>query len=255
MLVIVIGVENQQTYSFLYPANWFIGGILFVLALMVAWRFPISFRPTDRFLALLGRFFRSTEFLLSTSPFDGSGSAPAGRRSRLYRWRRAFHLHQVTALPQRLHFWGGALPPAALGDTTRDQVQQLATNLQALSDHLKALVEVRPTTVEPGMLAQALMVDMRGWRLGMKEAVGRLTADPGALDQAAARTRLEHRLEQLEGRVEDALEKAGEAGISDDVVENMYRLLGAYRGLSEALVGLVQRASPIDWVRLREARF
>ena len=40
MLVIVIGVENQQSYNFLYFANWFIGGVFFVLALMVAWRFP-----------------------------------------------------------------------------------------------------------------------------------------------------------------------------------------------------------------------
>lgn len=50
MLVIVVGVENQQSYNFLYFANWFIAGILFVLALMVAWRFPISFRPEDRFI-------------------------------------------------------------------------------------------------------------------------------------------------------------------------------------------------------------
>jgi hypothetical protein len=255
MLVIVIGVENEQTYTFLYPASWFIGGVLFVSALMVAWRFPISFRPADRFLASLGRFFRSTEFLLSTSPFDGSGSAPAGRRSRLYRWRRAVHLHQVTALPQRLHFWGGALPPAALGDTTRDQIQFLTTNLQTLSDHLQALTEVRPISAKPSILAQELTADMRAWRVGLREAFGRLSADPGTLDQSAAGARLEARLARLEQRVEAALKKADETSVPAEVVNNMYRLLGAYRGVSEALVQVVQETAPIDWARLREARF
>jgi hypothetical protein len=235
MLVIVIGVENEQTYSFLYPANWFITGVFFVLALMVAWRFPLSFRPEDQFLALLGRFFRSMEFLLSTSPWDANGKG-----SRLSRWRRAFHLQQVKALPQRLRVWGRALPPAALGETTRDQVQSLTTSLQALNDHLQALVEVRPTAAKPGILAQELTADMRAWRVGLREAFGRLSADPSALDKSAARARLEARLERLERGVEEALEKADEASAPAEVVNNMYRLLGAYRGLSEALVDLVQ---------------
>jgi len=250
MLVIVIGAENEQTYSFLYPVNWFIGGVLFVLALMVAWRFPISFRPADRFLASLGRFFRSMEFLLSSSPFDATG-----RGSRLFRWRRAFHLHEVTGLPQRLHFWGGALPPAALGDTTRDQVQSLTTSLQALSDRLQALLEVRSEAPQSDILVRELVADMRDWRLGVKDAFGRLAADPGTLDHTIAGSRLQARLLRLEASVEEALDKAGEAGTSAGEVRNMYRLLGAYRGLSEALVDLVHRVSPIDWDRLREARF
>ena len=117
------------------------------------------------------------------------------------------------------------------------------------------MVEVRPTTEKPSALAQALMADMRAWRVGVREAFGRLSEDPGTLDHAAARSRLEARLARIEARVEEALDKAGGAGLSDEEIGNMYRLLGAYRGLSEALVDLVNRVSPIDWARLREARF
>jgi len=60
---------------------------------------------------------------------------------------------------------------------------------------------------------------------------------------------------RAKARVEKELGKAEEASVPAEVVDNMYRLLGAYRGLSEALVELVQRVSPIDWARLREARF
>ena len=226
-----------------------VAGVLFVSALMVAWRFPISFRPDDRFLALLARFFRSAEFLLASPPQAADREA-----SRLFRWRSAFHLHEVTALPQRLRVWGGALPPAALGSTTREQIQSLTTSLQALSDRIQALLAERPAA-ESGPLERELMGEMQDWRAGVREAVARIGAAPGTLDHAAARSRVEARLARLEARVEEVLGKAERASLSLEEVENMYRLLGAYRGVSEALVDLVRKVSPVQWERLREARF
>jgi len=249
MLVIVLGVENQQSYNFLYFANWFIAGVFFVLALMVAWRFPISFRPEDRFLRLLGRFFRGAEFLLSTLRRDDDRSA-----SWLFRWRRAFHLHAVMTLPPRIRVWGRALPLAALGDTTPEQIQSLAISVEALSDRLQALLEVRGGD-QAEILRSNLRADMQAWRVGVQDAFGRLSADPGAaLDHDAARARLEARLARVEARVEEMLCEAGER-VSTEAIKDMYRLLGAYRGLSEALVDIVSRVSPIQWERLREARF
>jgi hypothetical protein len=35
----------------------------------------------------------------------------------------------------------------------------------------------------------------------------------------------------------------------------MYRLLGAHRGVSEALVESAEQAAAIDWAHLRESRF
>jgi len=249
MLVIVIGVENQQSYNFLYFANWFIAGILFVLALMVAWRFPISFRPEDRFEAMLGRFLRSAEFLLSTPDANQHR-----RGSWLSRWRRAFHLHEVTVLPHRLQAWGRALPPAALGDTHRDLVQSLVTSLQALGERLQLLLETR-AAAGSGFLVRELLEDMRDWHAGVQQAFRRLSADPGAVDRTAFRARVDARLAGLEARMEAALDKADEGRVSDEERGSMYRLLGAYRGLSEALVDVSERVTPMDWARLREARF
>jgi hypothetical protein len=250
MLVIVLGVENQQTYTFLYFANWFICAILFVLALTLAWRFPISFRPEDRFLKMLGRFFRSAEFLLSRT----GGDNDSRWTSWLFRQRSAFHLHEVTVLPQRLRAWGRALPPAALADTSPDRVQSLLTSLQALSERMQAMLDAQ-STPQSGMLVGELMDDMRDWRAGILQAFGRLSADTGTVDPAAFRARVDARLARLEARVEETLDKADEEQVSIEARGNMYRLLGAYRGLSEALVELAERVSPIDWARLREARF
>ena len=245
MLVIVIGVDNQQNYNFLYFANWFIAGVFFVLTLMVAWRFPISFRPEDRFLALLERFFRSTDFLLSNIH-----SGASRKTSRLFRWAWALHRHEVMVLPQRLRAWGGALPPAALGNKGREQLQSLLNSLQALSNRIQLLLDGE-SMARTGVRGQELLVDMRDWQLGVEETIRGLLADPGTVDHVAFRSRLEKMIARLEVHIEEALEK----DLSAEEGGNIYRLLGAYRGVSEALVDLTEQVSPIDWARLREERF
>jgi hypothetical protein len=43
--------------------------------------------------------------------------------------------------------------------------------------------------------------------------------------------------------------------LNDEDYVNFYRLVGTYRGLSEALVGYAQFAQGINWTPWREARF
>lgn len=126
--------------------------------------------------------------------------------------------------------------------------------LKALGDRLQALFDAEPAAGS-GLLARELLEDMRDWRVGVQQAFGRLSLDPGTVDHSTFRARVDARLERLEARMKAALDKADAAGVSDEERGNLHRLLGAYRGLSEALVDLAERATPIDWARLREARF
>jgi hypothetical protein len=59
----------------------------------------------------------------------------------------------------------------------------------------------------------------------------------------------------VEARIESVLSSAPAGAVSAEHFENAYRFLGAYRGVSEALVGLVRLMSAMDWPRLRETRF
>jgi hypothetical protein len=158
------------------------------------------------------------------------------------------------AAAAKLQGWGRVLPPAALGETSREQVQSLLTSLQQLSDRLHALLEVRSAR-EPGHRAQELLEDMGAWRPGVPEAFARLASDPGAVDPAALCSSRETLLAQLEARVAQGFGQAGEPSVPVEEGEHLYRLLSASRGLSRALVGVVERLAPIEWARLREARF
>ena len=67
--------------------------------------------------------------------------------------------------------------------------------------------------------------------------------------------RLQDTLKRLEAQIESALDTIGEKDMSVEEGETVYRTLGACRGVSVALLKLTARVMPIDWARLREARF
>lgn len=69
------------------------------------------------------------------------------------------------------------------------------------------------------------------------------------------RAKLDEILGHLETPIAETLDKAAEGQIGARDGENFYRLLGAYRGVSEALVDYAGNAGAIDWARWREARF
>lgn len=56
-------------------------------------------------------------------------------------------------------------------------------------------------------------------------------------------------------KIKDTLKRTVEGRFSDQDVEESYRLLGAYRGVSEAFVDYDGNADGIDWAPWHEERF
>src|SRR6266566_5115509 len=128
LLVMVMGVANEQSYNFLSVANLAVVLPLVFAVLAVATHFPVSFRAEHVFLRLLGRFFRACAYLASTLQWD-----PANLPTRWQRLRRVLHLGDLARVPGKLAIWGSALPAAALGQSTTEQAQALVDSLQALA--------------------------------------------------------------------------------------------------------------------------
>ena len=198
---------------------------------------------------VLNRFFHSCEFLMATTGWRRD-RVP----SRLQQWRKEFHLNEVASAPQKLASWAGALPSAALGSTAPAQVRELVTSLQAVSDRMKTLMQARAAH-QSDAIVRELREDVHSWRVSVQAIFARLASEPDAAEFADYRSRLDAKLERLEARIAEALDRTGPRGLTTEEGENMYRLLGAHRGLSEALVGLAKQTAAIDWPRLREARF
>ena len=94
------------------------------------------------------------------------------------------------------------------------------------------------------------------WRLRIqKNAFQPLSKDPAVGDRERFSSALREILAHLETRTEETMNRAGVDQISDREGEYFYRLLGAFRGVSEALVDYAGSAGAIGWTRWREERF
>jgi hypothetical protein len=245
MLIIILGVENHQSNNFIFFAEWFLGGTLFVLILMLSWQLPISFRPEVRIVSKLARYFRSLKYLLSKNN-NSSGQ----KVSWFSRWQQAHHLHEIKVLPGRIQSWCGMLPSAALGDTTRDHFLSIGAGLQILSAQVQALQKVSmPAQAET--LTCELIVEIEGCRAVLYEACSCLVSRPESLDYATILDRLEVSL----SRFRESLDSAFEANKENADLEVTYRILGTYRKISNALMDVIRRFASVDWVHLSESRF
>jgi hypothetical protein len=105
------------------------------------------------------------------------------------------------------------------------------------------------------LLVREMLTDVRAWRLKVQEAFRGWSRDSAVAPAEVLRERLTARLGLLEERIEETLNKAAEGDLSDQDSERFYRLLGAYRGLSEAGIEYAGTAEEIEWSRWRESRF
>jgi hypothetical protein len=249
LFLTLAGIENVQTYSFLHFANTALQWTLLFLLLSLTEYLPVSQQPDHVYLSMIGRFFRSCEFLMTTMGW-GTPHGP----SPLARWRKQFHTYEVATLPGKLTVWGRFLPPAALGRTTPEQVKALAMSLQALSFRMQELIGAG-VFHQSDLLVRVLLADVRRWRVAVQEIFGQLANQPETAEAASLHARLDAILVRLEARIHEALDKIDEARVSAEESGNMYRLLGAHRGVSEALVDFASKTVGIDWPRLREERY
>ena len=257
MLVCIITGETPPAYSFNYWVSWVLAVLVWLAISSITWHFPISFKPDVQFKWQLRRLMRSAQALLASLSAD-----PATTHGGWYRWRRRCYLHELTALPARLGRWVRVLPAAALGANGRQAYNTLVSSLQIFGDRLNELLALYDDLLrrypEEGMTQQFHLLGTLGQQLRseLRDILLQLADDPGGLDVAACEKSLERTEQALEKWVSDIVEKGrSEGSMSTEAVLDLYRWLGAYRGVLEALARVSESAQAVDWTRLREARF
>ena len=250
MLGTLVAVIVSLTLIALFPQDrwWFMVVLSIFVGVCTAY-IPVSQQPEKVVLRQLGRFFRSCEYLMTTMRWDITMTP-----TRLDRWRRAFHDREVETLPRKLAVWGKAVDTKALGGTSADQVLELTSNTQALAYRMQELMDAREAK-QSALLVQEMLTDVRAWRLKVQDAFQGWSRDAEVAPAEVLRQRLTARLGDLERRIEETLNTIGEGRLSDQEREYFYRLLGAYRGLSEAALDYATTVDGIDWSRWRESRF
>jgi len=121
-------------------------------------------------------------------------------------------------------------------------VQALNATIEVIALKLSLLVEARGS-LQVEQLGRPLQADLRSWRTAL-EALFQQWAENLTVEPADD---LQERLTKFETRIAQTFAAAGEGQVSDEANENFYRLLGSYRGLSEAAVGYARLARGFKW--------
>ena len=129
----------------------------------------------------------------------------------------------------------------------------MTSNLQTLTYRMQELLDARANP-QAELLVRELLTDVRVWHIQIQEALQHFHRVPAFTHMAVLSEQLTRSIEHLEGRIEETLNKAGKGEFERDG-ENFYHLLGAYRGLSEAIIEYAGTAEGIDWDQWRESRF
>lgn len=249
LFLAITSITNEQSYSFLVVSTTtLMFSIVFILLAIMAY-IPFSPQPQRAYLRLLGRFFRSSEYLLSTMSLE--------RRQQqrwIHRWRKAFHTHELMSLPRKLATWSRFINTRALPGSSPEDVQKLNTSLQSLTYRLQNLLATHELAQSDALLA-ALLTDIHAWQLKVQSTLSRLAENPESGEREMFRARLNEIIEHMEIRIKETLNTVSGRQNTPEDSENFYRLIGAYRGVSEALVDYAGNAQGINWSRWREERF
>lgn len=249
MFILVIGIDNQQSYSFLSVANTALMFPLVFMIFSVTTFFPISWRAKDVFQKLLERYFRSCAYVMSTV-FE----PPKPQNSFLRGYNNIFHKIEIIKLPHSLNSWVKRIDTKTMPGVSSENIQTLVNSLQALTLRIQELQKI---SIDPQThyLAHELQNELQIWHQKLKEALHELSKNPAAEKQVAFRSKLNEIIEYFEQHVELHLDRTDASQFSKEDSENFYLLLGAYRSVSEALIDYTSKAEEIDWAQWRKEQF
>ncbi len=243
---IVIDAENFQHYSLVHWLEQFLWmGTAIFTALAVRFIF-IPPQPERMFLRFLDRFFRHADLLISAE--DAAGKA---QQSLWTRFRMIFYRNSLMETAGMMTLFAWQINYRWFPRTPPEQVQELLKCIYALGHRIEVLVEARKAPLSARLEAE-LMDEKQDWQQIIQEWFQRR---PGEAHASGLAADYEARLANLEKRIEQAFARVGEAEIKPEEYEGFYGLLGAYRGLSEAVRDYARVASSFDWQTWQETRF
>ncbi|WP_419175980.1 FUSC family protein [Desulfosediminicola sp.] len=243
-------ITNQQSYHFLAVTTISLSFCMPILMLTYSLHFPFSNRPEKVFLRLLCRYFRSCCVL--TSEFSQN---PSAQQSWFQRILYSYHLREIDTLPRKISSWIPFIDPGNLPGTTPQQIQAVQISVLALSYRMQELLEERqiPQTSTSGLEQQA-NEELYAWHQVILQEFKTLTAVPGTIREEQGKEIAEV-VNRFEERLQYLFDNSDEIQYSEEDKIIFYRLLGACRGLSDALLRYISNAAAIDWQPWYEERF
>ena len=249
MFIVITGIDNQQSYSFLSVANTALMFPIAFLIIAVSAYIPISWIPEHVFNRLLKRYFHSCSYVFS-SIFE----KPQKQNSYLTNYNNEFHANEISKLPVKLNSWAKHIPNKEKSGATSEQIQALVNSIETLSLHIQDLQKIHKNMC-PLNFTHEMQSDLQEWCQRIEIRLQKLSIAPDTGNSDVFRKKLDKTLGQLEQHIESVLNKIDSLKFNEQDSENFYLLLGSLRSVSEALVNYANNVERINWNQYHEERF
>ena len=249
--VVNMSIKNEQTYDFASYANSSAMLMFAITLVFLMSYFPFSPNPEKVFLRLFARFFRQVDFLLSRMALDWEQKAGLVERAKV-----PLYSHDLIETWEKLSNQRQQLDYQISRENSPERVQALVSGIGAITYRMKELLESRELQ-QSEWLVRELLDELRAWRLVIQEQLRLWAEDPDNAAQQTAdlKSRLDQRMARLEQKIEALFQSGDGQEIDPQHYENFYRLLGSFRGLSEAGLVFIAVARSMDWKTWQEDRF
>jgi len=164
-------------------------------------------------------------------------------------WLLSGYLNDLSGLPPKLAMTAKFIDYRTFPQNKPEAVQALNATIEVIAIKLSMLVEAYGS-FQVEQVGRPLQEDLRSWRSALVALFQGWADNP----TAAPADDLQERLTTFETRIAQTFAAAGGRQVNDETCENFYRLLGSYRGLSEAAVDYAQLAEGMKWAQCRKAR-
>jgi uncharacterized membrane protein YccC len=248
-IIMIISVQNQQSYDFAAQANTLIY-VLLAFLLVYAMSYLLgSTRPEKVVLKMTKRFFRSAQFIIPQIIRE-----PNDKPSWLEQWKLAYCRNEMATLPAKLEAWGKSIDSRLFPNTSQEHIGHLVTSLQSIVYRFEELQSAKRSSQINQTTTGQFVAGLRKWAEELEFTFERWSEWPDASGDDRRRQKIKAWLPAFERRTEESLLRSGNE-IPEDARENLYRFLGGLRGLSRATLNYAQVRHHVDWDQWREERF
>jgi hypothetical protein len=241
-----VGISNQQSYSF---QGMVTGALMTILAGTVMTLVYFCFRPMlpeQNLLNHLHRFFRGCARVISAIPASPAAHVD-GRRVR----RKRYLQSMVLPAPAKIEAVQQQLDYQRFPDNDAEKVQRLQDCVQSIANRMRSLeLAYERIARQSSELPKSLIP----FRQDLRATAERVFKRWAQFDPANALDEERVSLQQLTREYEQQLDQL-ESTVSDEVLRDLYTMLGVVRGLFAAMANTQVVISQINWRQWSTTQF
>jgi len=250
MFVMMTGISNQQSYSFQGPVDGALMVLLSGVIMSVVFFMFTPMRPEQALLRSLRRFFDGCARV--ARDFAQPGPAKPAKRRRLGRqYLGSMVLPALANIKTAQKHLDYRLYP----DNSPENVQRLHDSLQSITYRLESL-EITHSRIA----SQSTQVPESFARLGRQvcETLQRVFERWASLepdDEFETKRSLQQLSQDIQQQLDDLTTERDGDRVSDQVLTDLYTMLGSVRGLNEAVGKAQSVIHQINWPQWTTTRF